>query len=180
MAQRDYEVQPEAPDLGASVQLDTAESLTGPAGAVDPLDAGWVPPDRPYALDDDGVHESLEERLDRELPEEEPADPDRSGRIAMADDGADDMVGVDVGVDGGGASAEEAAMHDVDAGVEPVEDDGPAEDAGVSAQLADDPLADRAAADAARDAADIDARPEAGGAAAPASGRDDVGPGSGI
>ena len=26
----------------------------GPAGDVDPLDAGYSPPDRPYALDDDG------------------------------------------------------------------------------------------------------------------------------
>jgi len=29
MAQRDYEEQPEAPDLGAAVQLETAESLVG-------------------------------------------------------------------------------------------------------------------------------------------------------
>ena len=30
MAQRDYEVQPKFPDLGAAVQLETAESLVGP------------------------------------------------------------------------------------------------------------------------------------------------------
>ena len=64
MAQRDYEVQPEAPDLGATVQLETAESLVGP--------------------------------------------PD-----------TDAIEGQDVGVDGGAASAEEAAVHVVDLGTDP-------------------------------------------------------------
>ena len=53
MAQRDYEEQPEAPDLGTAVQLETAESLVGPADGNDAVDAGYSPPDRPYALDDD-------------------------------------------------------------------------------------------------------------------------------
>jgi hypothetical protein len=52
MAQRDYEEQPEAPDLGAAIQLDSAETLVAPPER-DALDAGYSPPDRPYALDDD-------------------------------------------------------------------------------------------------------------------------------
>ena len=123
MAQRDYEEQPEAPDLGASIQLETSQTLAGPAGDIDGVDAGYVPPDRPYALDDDGMTvagqragESLEKRLAREQPEDLLIDADRAGRLTIAGEGAamerpDDLEGVDVGIDGGGASAEEAAMH---------------------------------------------------------------------
>ena len=78
MAQRDYEEQPEAPDLGASVQLENDEYLGGPPGDRDALDAGYVPPDRPYALDEEGVTaremregETLDERLRREQGDEE-------------------------------------------------------------------------------------------------------------
>jgi hypothetical protein len=122
MAQRDYEEQPEAPDLGASVQLESEQHLAAPPGERDALDAGYVPPDRPYALDDDGMTargmregESLDERLRRER-DDEPVDPDRSGRLVMDGEGAaletpDAMDAADVGVDGGAAAAEEAAMH---------------------------------------------------------------------
>ena len=79
MAQRDYEEQPEAPDLGATVQLETGESLVGPADGNDAVDAGYSPPDRPYALDDDeltvagqAAGETLDERLAGEVPEEVP------------------------------------------------------------------------------------------------------------
>ena len=47
MVQRDYEEQPEASDLGAAVQLDTAETLVGPADGNDAIDAGYSPPDGP-------------------------------------------------------------------------------------------------------------------------------------
>lgn len=163
MAQRDDEGQPQDAELGASVQLENSETLEGPAGDGDGLDAGYVPADRPYGLDEDGVTakgmregDSLEVRLRREEPEEWTADPDRSGRITMDGEGAaletrDAMAGTDVGIDGGAASAEEAAMHDVDAGLEPVDDESPAGDPEVSASLADDPNADRAAEDAASD-----------------------------
>src|SRR5881227_2213401 len=73
--QHDYEPQPEAPDLGASVQLETAESLVAPPGA-DGLDAGYVPPDLPYLLDEQRITaaelsepETLDERLARERPD---------------------------------------------------------------------------------------------------------------
>jgi len=126
MAQRDYEDQPEAPDLGSAIQLETAESLVGPPGDTDALDAGYSPPDRPYALDDDELTvagqregETLDERLAREVPEEVPVDLDRAGRLADPEqfgamERSDSIEGQDVGIDGGAASAEEAAVHIVD------------------------------------------------------------------
>jgi Family of unknown function (DUF5709) len=121
--QHDYEPQPEAPDLGASVQLETSESLVATPGA-DGLDAGYVPPDRPYLLDEQRVTaaelsepETLDERLARERPDvlqspEQIADVDatRAGRITPADS----VEAIDAGIDGGAASAEEAAMRVVE------------------------------------------------------------------
>ncbi|MCU1665304.1 MAG: hypothetical protein JWR58_5369 [Pseudonocardia sp.] len=249
MAQRDYEEQPEAPDLGASVQLESDQQLVAPPGDRDGLDAGYVPADRPYVLDEDGVTargmregDTLDRRLRRER-REEPVDPDRAGRLRVAGEGAalerpDAMDGVDVGIDGGAASAEEAAVHEIDdlAGapieVEPSLADSPAlDDAELDDALSGDPLAERARQEAARDvredgavfdpgsgpldesgetvgggsahtgggwtgrgpdpalprdpadrdpAAGIDANREVGGAAAPASGRGDVGPDAGL
>jgi hypothetical protein len=202
MAQRDYEEQPEAPDLGASVQLETAQDLVGPPSGGQPLDAGYVPPDRPYALEEHGVTgqemadgESMDDRLAREVPDDQPADPERAGRITVADQGAaletpDDMTGVDVGIDGGAASAEEAAVHLSDDPAAPVEVEPSVADAPeladpeVEAAVAGDPLAARAERDAAGDAltsgddlaAGIDGRTDAAGSASSASGREDVGP----
>jgi len=167
MAQRDYEEQPEAADIADAVQDDTGETLVGPPGA-DALDAGYIPPDRPYGLDDNDVTpagqlegESLGERLRREQPEQTFTDPDRSGRISIADQGAaletpDAMDGVDDVIDGGAASAEEAAVHYVDTSIEPVVEERPIDDPDVAASVAQDPLADRAFADAARDGAGQD------------------------
>lgn len=169
MAQRDYEDQPEAADLGTAIQLDTSDTLAGPAGDIDGLDAGYVPPDRPYALDDDELTvagqragESLDSRLAREQPEEMPVDLDRAGRLTDAGQGAgleraDAMDGQDVGIDGGAASAEEAALHVVDLGADPDvladEEGGPAEwdDEALAQTLAGDPTVDPARLDAARD-----------------------------
>ncbi len=159
--------QPEEPDLASALQLDTDEALTGPSDS-DPLDAGYVPPDRPYGVEDNAVTpageregESIEQRVQRELPDVEfGGDPDRSGRIVGAETGADgalraDGAGAEVGVDGGAASAEEAAVHDVDAGIEPVVDTGPVGDPEVSAELeSDNDHAEEAAADAEWDAVD--------------------------
>ncbi len=149
MAEREYEEQPEAPDLGASAQLETSESLVGPPGK-DALDAGYVPPDRPFGLDDEEntaaamrEPETLDDRLRRERPDvgadvaaAEPAPAEgelvdrvagdeRSGRLAPAADTAIAGTGsdrvestdaVDVGISGGAASAEEAAVHELDEG----------------------------------------------------------------
>ncbi|SHL40545.1 DUF5709 domain-containing protein [Actinacidiphila paucisporea] len=91
--------------------------------------------------------ESLDERLPRERPDVQPdlddglgdasdtdgelVDPEagemRSGRLVAPDEGVherrDGMVGEDVGIDGGAASAEEAAVHVVEDAEWPVEDD---------------------------------------------------------
>jgi hypothetical protein len=201
MSRRD-DPQPQNPDAGQLVQEDAEYTLTG---AGDPLDAGYVPPDRPFELDGDTVTpagaregESLDDRLARELPDDVPAvDPQRAGRLEPDADG--DTAARDVGVDGGAASAEEAAVHRTGGGAdafEPVVDDSPMEDPEVTEQLDSDPGAEQAERDASRDAegdpvagrdaehrgafddraAGIDAHPDAGGAVAPASGREDVGP----
>lgn len=183
---RDHEDQADDAELGAAVQLDNAETLDGAVGG-DALDAGYVPPDRPYGLDEDNVTasgmregDSLDERLRRDEPEDEHVDADRAGRITIAGEGAgmetaNAMEGEDVGIDGGAASAEEAAMHEyaVDAlrETEPSVADELA-DPELDAQLGEDRDTSRAAR--------IDAARDAGGAAAAASGRDDVGPGSGL
>ncbi|GEL26214.1 hypothetical protein PSU4_51680 [Pseudonocardia sulfidoxydans NBRC 16205] len=201
MSRRD-DPQPQDPDAGQMVQEDAEYTLTGTG---DPLDAGYVPPDRPFELDGDTVTpagaregESLDDRLARELPDDAAVtDADRAGRLEPHAD--DDTAAHDVGVDGGAASAEEAAVHrtggDGD-GLEPVVDDSPMEDPEVAEQLDSDPRAEQAERDASRDAegdpvagrdaehrapfddraAGIDAHPDAGGSVAAASGRDDVGP----
>jgi hypothetical protein len=172
--QRDYEEQPEAPDLGASIQLESSQHLAAPPGDRDGMDAGYVPPDRPYVLEDDSMTaggmrrgDTLDERLAREVPDEEPGgDPDRAGRIAIADEGIaletpDSLAGVDLGIDGGAASAEEAAVHVVEVdssldGEPSVVSDPALADPEVDALLADDEGAvDEARADAARDVTDV-------------------------
>lgn len=119
-------------------QLDASDTLDG--GVADPLDEGWSPPERPRGLDDWGTtaaevagHESLDARLRRELPDVAPERGDglgdaedtdgeliddevgsrRAGRLLDSDDGDVDrgLHAVDVGIDGAGASAEEAAVH---------------------------------------------------------------------
>lgn len=110
-------------DLGDAVQLDNAETLAGPLDD-DPLDSGWAPPDRPLSVDRPGVSPEDGSSLDARLAEEEseseetslePADP-RAGRLVGPDEGVGpdeeaDLVARDVGIDGGAATAEEAAVH---------------------------------------------------------------------
>jgi len=123
-------------------QLDASDTLEGDPGD-DPLDQGIVPPDRWSAGEGFGTtvaEERAGESLDQLLAEEEP-EPDpyaeaeaeadsefddagleqepRSGRLVADDEGAHgdtepDLVARDVGIDGGAASAEEAAIHTSD------------------------------------------------------------------
>ncbi len=120
-------------------QLDAADTLDG--GVADPLDEGWSPPERPRGLDDWGTtaaevagHESLDARLRRELPDVAPERGDglgdaedtdgeliddevgtrRAGRLLDGGDVDHGLQAVDVGIDGAGASAEEAAVHVVE------------------------------------------------------------------
>ncbi|MGK4578944.1 DUF5709 domain-containing protein [Kitasatospora sp. HPMI-4] len=110
-------------------------------GLESALDEGYAPPDRPLAVNRHGTtateqreRESLERRLAAELPEV--ATPEgngigdtygtdaelidtevgerRSGRLIAATDARSDMIAEDVGICGGAATAEEAAMHTTD------------------------------------------------------------------
>ncbi len=115
---------------GDSDQLSADDTLFD-RGPFDPLDEGFSPPERPSRRW--GVTEweqSHDEPLDARLAAEEPdwweserqhpRDDTRAGRL-VADDDADpdteghtrsnDLYGQDAGVDGAGATAEEAAMH---------------------------------------------------------------------
>ncbi len=107
-------------------------------GVEDVLDEGFSPPERePDHLRHPEGGESLEDRLDEEQPEvwaraEEEADADivdgdvggevgasRSGRLLAPDEGSHEdvdaeLVAEDEGIDGAGASAEEAAVHTIE------------------------------------------------------------------
>jgi Family of unknown function (DUF5709) len=122
-------------DLEDDGTLDASDTLDGDPGD-DPLDQGIVPPDRWSAgegfgttLAEERAGESLDQLLAEEEPDTDPyADADlppdgslaeeepRSGRLVAEDEGAHpdtepDLVARDVGIDGGAASAEEAAVH---------------------------------------------------------------------
>jgi hypothetical protein len=107
-------------------------------GVDDVLDEGYSPPERePDHLRHPEGGESLDDRLDEEQPEvwadaEEEAGADildgdvggevgtaRSGRLLAPDEGAHEdtdsgLTAEDEGIDGAGASAEEAAMHTIE------------------------------------------------------------------
>ena len=108
-------------------------------GVEDALDEGYSPPEKPSVLLRHGEHESLDDRLAEEEPEPDPyAAPEQEDNLTVRDElenlddgevgdqragrlmdpnqgiGPDidkDLIGEDVGIDAGAASAEEAAMH---------------------------------------------------------------------
>jgi len=126
--------------------LDASDTLDDDRVA-DPLDTGVAAADRWSAANRFGTTvaeqragESLDERLAEEEPDVDPYAEDgddedeltrrgygrqpRAGRLVARDEGfgADDeadVVARDVGVDAGGASAEEAAVHLIDDGDDP-------------------------------------------------------------
>ena len=117
-------------------QLDNPDSLLDEDLRADPLDTGYSPPDyEPVATrfgttaEEQFQGESLDRRLAQEVPDisadddpdgdpdadDQAADP-RAGRLIAPDEGTredteSDEVAFDAGIDGGGASAEEAAVH---------------------------------------------------------------------
>ena len=116
-----------------------AEDFMLDRGLEDPLDEGYSPPEhepahlrRGMTLEEQREGETLEQRIAEEEPDIDPyadtndygtADP-RAGRLVSPDEGfGEDMekdeVAMDVGIDGGAASAEEAAVHVIES------DDGP-------------------------------------------------------
>ena len=107
----------------------TQEDALIDRGVDDLLDEGYSPPDRWREPRD---HETLDEQLAEEEPDpamqlddgdyrDEQAGDDevgdqRSGRLVAPDAGfgedtESELFGTDVGIDGGAASAEEAAVH---------------------------------------------------------------------
>ncbi|MCX4679809.1 DUF5709 domain-containing protein [Streptomyces sp. NBC_01433] len=132
--------QPQEPEASDPADLLDAEDTLDTTGVTDVLDEGYSPPDRPWAVDDQGTTaaeqhsgESLDSRLTRERPEisdstdDGPGDltdgdgelwdtevgTDRAGRLTQQADGSvpSTLTAQDVGIDGAAASAEEGAMH---------------------------------------------------------------------
>ena len=129
-----YENVPEESEQLDQDQLQPDVSLDD-RGVADALDEGYSPPENYSAALRHGEHETLDERLAEEVPDEDFDDDDeysdslddgevgdaRAGRRVDLNEGIGpddekDLVGDDVGIDGAAASAEEAAMHIVPEG----------------------------------------------------------------
>ena len=117
------------------------DSMSDDRGLTEPLDAGYSPPEK-WSVGqgygntplEEELGESLDQRLAQEEPEPDPYAEDdienlddgevgdaRAGRLIAPDEGAhededSEMYAEDAGIDGAGASAEEAAMHVVEEG----------------------------------------------------------------
>jgi hypothetical protein len=120
-------------------QLQPEDSLLD-RGVDDALDEGYSPPEKWSGAErygntpwEEEHGESLEQRMAQEEPEPDPylsaeledehvggeVGNARAGRLVADEDSSDadfhqDMEGHDVGIDGAGASAEEAAVHIID------------------------------------------------------------------
>jgi hypothetical protein len=126
----------------------TGDSLTDNRGLANPLDEGYSPPEKwstgqGYGNTplEESMGESFDQRLEQEVPEEDPyeeaeATPvsvieggledevvevgdDRAGRLVAPDEGVHTdtepkAVAEDVGIDGAAAGAEEAAVHTIE------------------------------------------------------------------
>ena len=128
-----------APNPSQFMSQDPHEDTLIERGTHDPLDEGLTPPEKWSAGEGFGTTaeenrrgESFEQRLRQEEPDfdaesewsEDQLDDGevgdrRSGRLAdpdrgIGEDHVAELVGDDVGIDGGAASAEEAAVHIVD------------------------------------------------------------------
>jgi hypothetical protein len=112
------------------------DSMSDDRGLAEPLDEGYSPPEKwsvGQGYGNTPLEEELGETLDQRIAQEEP-EPDpyaeedvedlddgevgnaRAGRLVAPDEGAgededSEMFADDAGIDGAGASAEEAAMH---------------------------------------------------------------------
>jgi len=130
-------------DTGGGDDVVDLDETLGSDDVDDVLDTGYSPPERPRGvnrfgttLEEQEEGETLDQRLAQEVPDpalavgeddyvDEQADAsgevgdNRAGRLVDLDGGVEwdtekDLVGRDVGIDGGAASAEEAAMHVID------------------------------------------------------------------
>jgi hypothetical protein len=119
----------EVPDESEQLDQIQPEDSLDDRGVDDVLDEGYSPPERYSQLIREGEHETLDERLEDEVPEPDPYAPEdveivddgevgreRAGRLVDSNEGIGpdvekDLVATDVGIDGAAASAEEAAVH---------------------------------------------------------------------
>ncbi|MEU8788196.1 DUF5709 domain-containing protein [Streptomyces sp. NPDC048643] len=93
--------QPDGSEVQDDAGLLDAEDTLTTDGVDDPLDRGWSPPERPWAVEHQGVTaseavagETLEERLAEELPDVSASDGDGIGDIEGTDgEPLDDEVG---------------------------------------------------------------------------------------
>ena len=118
----------------------SGDSLVDNRGLSEPLDEGYSPPEKWSVAEGYGntpleeeLGETLEQRIAQEEPEPDPYEQAaletedvggevgdvRAGRLVddnhgIGEDTEKDLVGEDVGIDGAGASAEEAAVHVID------------------------------------------------------------------
>jgi hypothetical protein len=119
----------------AGIRYGTTEEEQAEGESLDQLLAEEEPDDT-LELTEDELEDDEEDEEDEEDVEESEADEDagdedvdglllddgpdpRAGRLVAEDEGAhpdeeEDLVATDVGIDGGGATAEEAAMHVVE------------------------------------------------------------------
>lgn len=133
------------PETGAEGDTDqlTQEDMLVQRGVDALLDEGWSPPDRPtdhrFGLTEreEIEGETLDRRLARELPDvweaayrpdADTRDPLRAGRLTadgpdLAGESTESLVADDVGIAGGAATAEEAAMHLMDDDEHTLDDD---------------------------------------------------------
>ncbi|MGQ0625577.1 MAG: DUF5709 domain-containing protein [Sporichthyaceae bacterium] len=130
---------------GYSIDTEDQPQSTGDSsadssrGIPEPLDEGYSPPERWSAAQGFGnteweadQGESLDQRLAQEVPDPTPTPAgehvggevgtERAGRLVEPDQSArtdvdPELFAVDVGIDGAGASAEEAAVHVIDESV---------------------------------------------------------------
>ncbi|MQS15521.1 hypothetical protein F7Q99_25430 [Streptomyces kaniharaensis] len=137
----DQVYQPDGSEVQDDVGPLEAQDTLDDRGLESALDEGYAPPERPLAVERHGVtaaeqrvRESLERRLSAELPEVvspegdgigdtsgtdgEPIDTEageiRTGRLIASFGSRSDLIAEDVGICGGAATAEEAAMHTTD------------------------------------------------------------------
>lgn len=89
----------------------TQEDMLIDRGVDDLLDEGYAPPD---AWREPRDHETLDELLAEEEPDTPLAEPERRAGRLVAGPHDGELLGEDVGIDGGAASAEEAAVHIID------------------------------------------------------------------
>jgi hypothetical protein len=118
----------------------TQDSLTDSGRVAEPLDEGYSPPEKWSPGEGYGntpleeeLGETLDQRIAQEIPEPDPyvvaenetenvygeVGTERTGRLVdedlgLGEDTEADLVADDIGIDGAGASAEEAAMHTIE------------------------------------------------------------------